>query len=99
MGKGILLPICFLWWHVNTSLSMPNAGHISANVRSTNPYHHFSSDIVHNIFVPLGRFQLPKTWRTKATCFNRLASVKPGRTFLEYVVKVCYDFNHASIVE
>jgi hypothetical protein len=60
---------------------MPKAGHILAKVRSTNPYHHFSSDIVHNIFVPLGRFQLQKTWRAKAACFNRLASVNPGLTF------------------
>jgi hypothetical protein len=84
---------------MNTSLSMPKAGHILAKVSRTNPYDYFSSDIAHKILMSLGRFQLLKTWRAKATCFIRLASINPGLTFFEYVVKVGCDFSQASIVD
>ena len=83
---------------MKTFLSIPNAGHIFAKVRRTNPYHHFSSDIVHNIFCVLGRPQLAKTCLANWTCFSRFASVRPGLTFLEYVAKVGCALSQVSMV-
>ncbi len=80
----ITLLICDLWWAENDFLSIPNCGHIFANVLATRPNHHFSSDIPHNILVWGGRPHLLWTLCEKLTCFTLFASVRPGFTFFEY---------------
>jgi hypothetical protein len=77
---------------------MPSAGHIFANVRETNPNHHFSSLIVHSTFVLSANPQRLCTCLLNSTCFVRLTSVRPGRMRLVYMQKSGWDCNQLVIV-
>jgi hypothetical protein len=77
---------------------MPNAGHILAKARETKPNHHFSSLIVHNIFLVPSKPHRLCMCLLNSICFRRLTSVKPGRIRLVYIQKSCCDFNQLYIV-
>ena len=90
--------MCFLWCTANTSFSIPKAGHIFAKVRDTNPNHHFSSLIVHNIFTLSARPHLLCTCLENSICFSLFTSDNPGRILFVYIQKSGWLCSHFVIV-